>query len=253
MTKLHATKDFWIGALRAEGPAFRAALEEQAPDAPVPTRPDWTVTDLIGHLGGFYDWIGTHVTRGVTPAPEVTRQPTGVPAGVDPRAWWDERYAAALATLEGVEEDLPAWNPMPAPKKAAFWLRRAAHLTTLHRWDAQMTIGLSEPIEAKLAVDGLAELLDTLLPAGRGTGPRDRFGMIHLVASDLQHEWFVRLRGEGLALLDTDTILDSDDHRARVLASGSASDLLLALHGRIPFDTLEITGERSLLDGLRIG
>lgn len=253
MTKLHATKDFWIGALRAEGPAFRAALGEQAPGAPVPTRPEWTVTDLIGHLGGFYEWVGTHVTRGVTTAPEVTRPASGVPAGVDPLVWWDERYAAALATLEGVEEDLPAWNPMPAPKKAAFWLRRAAHLTTLHRWDAQMTIGLSEPIEAKLAVDGLAELLDTLLPAGRGTGPRDRFGMIHLVASDLQHEWFVRLRGEGLALLDTDTILDSDDHRARVLASGSASDLLLALHGRIPFDTLEITGERSLLDGLRIG
>ena len=253
MTKLHATKDFWIGALRTEGPAFRAALTEQALDAPVPTCPDWTVRDLIGHLGGFYDWIGTHVTRGVTTAPEDIRPSGAVPAGVDPEAWWDERYAAILATLEGVEEDLPAWNPMPAPKKAAFWLRRAAHQTALHRWDAQMTIGMAEPVEAKLAADGLAELLDTLLPAGRGIGPRDRYGVIHLVASDLEHEWFVRLRGEGLALLDTDTILDSDDHRARALATGSASDLLLALYGRIPLDTLEIAGERSLLDGLRIG
>jgi uncharacterized protein (TIGR03083 family) len=253
MTKLHATKDFWIGALRAEGPAFSAALAEQAPDAPVPTCPEWTVTDLIGHLGGFYDWIGTHLTRGVTTAPENIRPASTIPAGVDPKAWWDERFAAVLATLEGVEEDLPAWNPMPAPKKAAFWLRRAAQHTAVHRWDAQMTIGLTEPIEAKLAVDGIAELLDTLLPGGRGAGARDRYGVVQLVASDLEHEWFVRLRGEGLALLDTDTILDSDDHHARVLATGPASDLLLAFWGRLGFDSLEIAGERSLLDGLRIG
>ena len=36
-------------------------------------------------------------------------------------------------------------------------------------------------------------------------------------------------------------------------ASGPASDLLLALWGRIRFDTLLVSGDTSLLQGLRTG
>lgn len=56
-----------------------------------------------------------------------------------------------------------------------------------------------------------------------------------------------------MALLDTATILDHDDHRARAQVAGTASDLLLALMGRVSFDTLGVAGDRRLLDGLRVG
>ena len=59
-------------------------------------------------------------------------------------------------------------------------------------------------------------------------------GMIQLAAADLGQEWYVRLRGPGVALLDTDTLLDDDAHPARAAAGGNASDLALALWGRIP-------------------
>jgi len=56
-----------------------------------------------------------------------------------------------------------------------------------------------------------------------------------------------------VALLDTDTILDHEGPETRVEASGSASDLLLALYGRVGFDVLELAGDESLLECLRVG
>jgi hypothetical protein len=116
-----------------------------------------------------------------------------------------------------------------------------------------MAVAAGEPIEAKFAADGVSEVLDTWLPAGRRITSQPWHGVVQLVATDAGQEWFLRLRGEGVALLDTDTILDSDDPHARVHASGTASDLLLALWGRIGFDVLDVTGDTTLLEGLRTG
>ena len=78
--------------------------------------------------------------------------------------------------------------------------------------------------------------------------------MVALSATDLQQTWYVRLRpGGGIALLDTDTILDDDEHHERAVAQGTASDLQLALWGRVGFDLLMLSGEQSLFDCLRVG
>jgi MDMPI C-terminal domain len=128
-----------------------------------------------------------------------------------------------------------------------------AHETAVHRCDAQLAGSQLQPVETKLAADGISEVLDTWLPAGRRRGPTDRQGVVHLMATDVAQEWYVRLRGAGLALLDTGTLLDSDDHHTRTLARGTASDLLLALYGRVPFGVLEIAGDAELLGALRTG
>jgi hypothetical protein len=116
-----------------------------------------------------------------------------------------------------------------------------------------MATGLVEPITPRLAADGITEVIDTWLPAGVHKGMRRDAGVIALEAADLDQVWYVRLRDGGVALLDTDTLLDDDDHHERVVARGTASDLLLAIYGRVPFDVLEISGDASLLDGLRTG
>jgi uncharacterized protein (TIGR03083 family) len=254
MSKPHLTKDFWLGALRAEGDAFRAAVAaDGAMGREVPSCPEWTVTDLTIHLAKVYRYVRGHITRGTTERPDPARaselpDPTGEPL----QAWIDE-FTELLATLDAVEVERPAWNWAPQAKKAVFWHRRMAHETAVHRWDAQMATRLAEPIDAKLASDGITEVLDSWLPAGRRVGPTDRAGMIALHANDIGTTWYVRLRGAGVALLDTDTLLDTDDHHERVTANGSASNLLLALWGRVGFDTLQVTGESRLLDGLRAG
>jgi len=96
-------------------------------------------------------------------------------------------------------------------------------------------------------------VLDTWLPAGRRRTPGDKVGMIALHAVDLDQVWYVRLRGAGIALLDTGTILDSDDHHQQAEASGTASELLLTLWGRLPADVLVTNGDPRLLSALQTG
>jgi uncharacterized protein (TIGR03083 family) len=257
MTRMHGTKEFWLSSLQVDGPAFRSAAGE--PDAllaPVPSCPGWQVDDLVFHLASIYHWVHGHVNRGVTsppePRPAVPRDL--LPAGATALTWWDEEFEGLVALLGTLAPDALAWNWAPRPKTVEFWSRRMALETTIHRWDAQMAVGRAEPVETRLAADGVTEVIDSWLPSGRRRGPTDRYGVVQLTATDIDESWLVRLRGEGgMALLDTDTLLDADDPHARVFARGTASDLLLSLYGRIPFDVLEVSGDSSLLAALRTG
>ncbi|SCF36570.1 maleylpyruvate isomerase N-terminal domain-containing protein [Micromonospora mirobrigensis] len=251
MSRLQGSKDFWIGALRVEGPAFAAAAAEAPPETPVLSCPGWTVTDLTLHLTRAYTWAQTAVNAGTATRPE--RHDPELPAGLTPAQWYRQEYDRLMALFDGLDPEAPAWNFAPQPKRAGFWPRRMALETAVHRWDAQLAIAAGEPIEAKLAADGVSEVLDTWLPAGRRVKPGQWHGVVQLTATDAAQDWFLRLRGEGVALLDTATILDHDDHHARAQVTGTASDLLLALMGRVSFDTVGVAGDRGLLDGLRVG
>lgn len=255
MNRLHATKDFWLASLRADGPALHAAVAEAGADAPVPSCPDWTAADLVAHVEAVLRFVRLSVHRGVTTRPE-----PGKAEPLQPRPPWPEsldilsrEIAATIETLDTVDPELPAWNWAPQAKKAGFWPRRMAHEVAVHRWDAENAAGRPTAVEAKLAADGVNEVLDSWLPAGRRTGPTDLHGVVHLIATDASYEWFVRLRGAGIALLDTGTILDTDDHHPRAEATGTASDLLLTLWGRIPADRLTITGDARLIAALGTG
>jgi uncharacterized protein (TIGR03083 family) len=260
MSKLHERKELWLTALRTEAGATRAAFEEAALkesglELPVPPCPGWNLLDLIHHLAGIYLWTRSHVSRGITSRPETDpRDSLGdLPTGSAAIQWWADEHAQLLALLEALDPQMPAWNWAPASKQAWFWQRRMAHETAVHRWDAQMTVGHAEPINSRLAADGISEVLDSWLPAGRRQGPLDRSGLVRLVATDLDQEWLVRLRGAGVALLDTAAWQHPDEHDARAVGRGSASDLLLALYGRVPFNVLEISGDATLLAALRTG
>lgn len=253
MSRFHGDKDLWLAAMRVDGPALRTAAAELDPGAAVPSRPQWTVTDLLHHLGSTYRWVRDHAARGVTTQPE---RPLSAfldePMPADVLAWWDEQFAAIMATLDALDVDTPAWNWAPQAKKAGFWHRRLALETAVNRWDAQMTTGVAEPIEAKLASDGVSEVLDTFLPGGHRAVTTRPSGLVALRATDVDHTWHVRLRGDGVALLDTDTLLDDDELRARAAAVGPASDLMLALHGRIGIDVLDVTGDEQLIQAVRV-
>jgi uncharacterized protein (TIGR03083 family) len=253
MSRLHGTKDFWISALRAEGPAFADAAAEAPPDTPILSCPEWTMTDLVHHLGSVYGWVRGVLDKGDAEQPAPRSQPTGLPTGAAALDWWRAEFDALMTALDAVDPEAPRWNWAPQPNKAIFWHRRMAQETVIHRWDAQMATAAGGPVEMKLAIDGVSEVLDTWLPAGRRHWREPLHGVVQLVATDAGQEWYLRLRGEGIALLDTDTILDDHDHHARVHATGTASDLLLALWGRIGFDVLDVTGDASLLVGLRAG
>jgi len=253
MNRLHATKDFWLAALRADSPALQAAVEKAVPDTPVPSCPGWTVADLTGHLTVLLRWVREIVTRGSVERPAERVAPDSHPAWPQALEGLRRELTTTCAELEAVDAGSPAWNWAPQPKVAAFWQRRIAHEISVHRWDAENALGRAVPVESKLAADGVNEVLDTYLPAGRRRGPTDLHGVVHLVATDASYDWFVRLRGAGIALLDIGTFFDSGDHHQLAEASGTASELLLTLWGRRPAEMLAVTGDPRLIGALQTG
>jgi uncharacterized protein (TIGR03083 family) len=244
-------KAFWLSSIRGQASALRdAAATDGALAAELPSCPGWTVSTLLAHTGSGFRWVANHVVRGSTDQPGSPDR-SGAPDGDALLAWWDDSLALLLDALERVDPTLPAWNPAPTSKVALYWHRRYAHEIAVHRWDAQLAVGLPEPVEASLAVDGVDEALDTLLPAGFGHR-RGGDGLIQIIASDSEQSWIVRVRGEAISLLDTATLIP-EEHDLRTQVTGSASDLLLAVWGRVPFDNLDVTGDAALLEALRVG
>lgn len=256
MSRTHHSKDFWLSALRSDGAAVLAAIGQAgALTAAVPSCPDWTVGDLPRHLGALYRRVRLNAgSAGVNESWGPVVVPAEAPGADDEQVvrWYAGELAQMDAFLDQLDPDLPTWNWAPQAKTASFWFRRMAHETALHRWDAQLATGLAEPLEAKLAGDTVSEVLDTFLPAGRRRAASGEAGMVSLIATDLGQTWTVRLWPEGVALLDTGTLLDDDAHPARAAASGTASDLALALWGRLAFDILDTAGDITLLKGLRV-
>ena len=256
VSRTHGSKDFWLAALRADGGAFLHAVSEPGTlESHVPSCPAWTVADLVRHLGSVYRRYRVNTATGSADEPwPPLIIPDDAPQDFDERvvAWYGSELAQLDAHLDALDPDAPAWNPAPQPRVASFWHRRAAHETAVHRWDAQLSTSLAEPLESKLAGDTVTEVLDTFLAAGRRRTPSDLSGLVHLIASDLGQQWYVRLRGEGVSLLDTGTLLDDDSHPARATASATASDLALFLWGRISVDLVDCAGDTDLLKALRI-
>jgi uncharacterized protein (TIGR03083 family) len=251
MSESRLTPEIWLDALRREGAAFRTAISPEALASPVPSCPEWNVEQLIGHLGQVYRSAGTHVVHGVSTTP--TDEPAQPPTGADVIAWWDESFRFLIAALESVDPAAPAWNWSIQEPVAKFWFRRMAHETAVHRWDAELAVaaGYTEPIETQLAVDGVAEAFDTFLAAGHRAGPENLQGVVTLRTTDADAHWALRVRGVGLSLLDIDTVFDDAPH-AQSAVSGSASDLLLALWGRVPFAVLNVEGNPDLPQALLV-
>jgi uncharacterized protein (TIGR03083 family) len=252
MSESRPSAEFWLDCLRREGAAFRAAVSPEVLGSQVPSCPEWNVEQLVAHVGEVYRFHAAHLVRGVTTPPEDEDPipPTG-PAVLD---WWDESFRLAVAALESTAPDAPAWNWSIQEKVAKFWFRRFANETAIHRWDAELAAGaaLAEPVDTRLAIDGVDEAFDTFLASGHRAGPLTLRGVVTLRATDADAHWAVRLRGEGMSLLDTNTVFDDPPH-AQTAVSGNASDLLLALWGRVPFRVLTVEGNPELPEALLVG
>ena len=260
MSRSAGSKDFWLTALRAEGSAFLAAVgQDGVLTRPVPSCPGWTIGELSRHLGMVHRSIRTHAGNGNAHQPWLAI-PDDAPAADDPRivTWFQSEFSQLDTLLDALDADSPTWTWAPQNRTAAFWFRRMAHETTVHRWDAQAAIGVPEPLERRLAGDTVAEVLDTMVPAGRRRHTADVAGIVHLSATDLGQVWTLRLRGQRIDLVDTNLPPDGDARPAcaaasDAAASGTASDLALTLWGRVSFDVLEVAGDLALLEALRVG
>jgi uncharacterized protein (TIGR03083 family) len=234
-----------VAALRREGATLAAAARSAPLDAPVPGCPGWDVQVLVGHVGRVYRWATEAVTGGgQAPA----GYPPRPPDDVDIVDWYEASLATLLDALANAEPSAPAWNfPGVAPATAAFWARRQANETAVHRWDAESATAATTPIDADLATDAVDEMVAVLVPFRLASkGDVDLGGSIHLHCTDVEGEWTIRTEGGSYQF-------DRGHAKGDAALRGPASQLLLVTWGRIPPDAegLELFGDRALLDRLQ--
>jgi uncharacterized protein (TIGR03083 family) len=224
-----------LSALRREGEGLIAAAGLGL-DEPVPTCTDWTVASLVAHVSKVYARTTRLVSLRATEPPPAG---TEVPAG-DPIEVLRELLDDLVSELSECEAETPLWNWSTAPQNAMFWARRMAHESAVHRFDAQAAHGVMQPIDAELASDGIDELIDVIAnrvySRDQVSGP---VGIVGLQPTD-NEAWLVQLEPNHLQRID-------GGRQADVTVTGTSSALLLAAYARVPWSSLEVSGDADLL------
>ncbi|GHE57905.1 maleylpyruvate isomerase family mycothiol-dependent enzyme [Streptomyces capitiformicae] len=233
-----------IQALDEEGRLLAAAAREAGTDAEVPTCPGWRVRDLLRHTGTVHRWATAFVAEGHTSPRREAGEPDldGAPLLV----WFEEGHRHLVDTLRGAPADIDCWSFLPAPSPLAFWARRQAHETAVHRADAESARGGGPGAPATdFAVDGIDELLLAFHARPKSRVRTEKPCVLRVRATDANTVWTVRLSSEPPV---TERAATSDVADASADAdceiSGPAPQLYLSLWNRLPFPT--VTGDPSL-------
>jgi uncharacterized protein (TIGR03083 family) len=222
----------------------------------VPTCPDWTLAQLVRHLGGHHLALEMAVRTGTAIEDPAGQVPDAAgPDGDDPvalNAW----LAGAASMLAGTLRDAgpaAAAQVWAFRRSTAFWGRRATIDLVIHRADAAGTVGAGYAVAPDLAADAVDELLELISdPQVAGSSPplaelRGPGGSIHLHATNtepgLQAEWLIELVADGFTWR-------RGHARATVALRGPLADVMRVFWRRLPAgsERVEVLGDAALLD-----
>jgi uncharacterized protein (TIGR03083 family) len=217
---------------------------------PVPTCPGWNVSQLARHVDGGQRWARDIVaTRAAEPPSDVALRDLSGATDADPdvlSASLTEAAAALRTTLTEAGPDAQMWCPVGGGG-SAFYARRFAYETALHRADAALALGLGYTLDPEVAVDAIDEWMELgcmpfhfevhpwmreLLAPGRSIG---------LHATDTDTHWLLDLTGALIAWRRA-------DESATVEIRGPVTDLLLTIYRRRPPTGLAVAGDAKLVD-----
>ncbi|CAM5267525.1 maleylpyruvate isomerase family mycothiol-dependent enzyme [Streptomyces avidinii] len=231
-----------VKALAREGELLAEVAERAGTDAAVPTCPGWRVTDLLRHTGSVHRWATAYVA-------ERRLEPVGFPDApelVDGELleWFREGHADLVRTLTEAPADVQCWTFLPTapPSPVAFWARRQAHETAVHRMDAESALGVVfSPVEPEFAEDGVDELLTGFhaRPRSRVRTPEPK--VVRVRAADTGAVWTVHLSAAPARTVQGDTGEPADCE-----LTGEAAWLYEALWNRVPLAGPGVTGDQAL-------
>jgi uncharacterized protein (TIGR03083 family) len=231
----------YVKTLAREGGLLADTAERAGTEAAVPTCPGWRVTDLLRHTGAVHRWAAGYVGEGqLEPGPFPAAPEL---AGAELLTWFREGHAALVRTLEEAPADVQCWTFLPTapPSPLAFWARRQAHETAVHRMDAQAALGVEfSALDAEFAEDGVDELLTGFHARPRSRVRTDEPRTLRVRAADTGAVWTVHLSPE-----PPRTVRDAAAP-ADCEITGTASWLYTSLWNRTPLTGPGVTGDQSL-------
>jgi uncharacterized protein (TIGR03083 family) len=247
--------DRYFAEIEASTAGLAEILAEHDQSLPIPTCPEWTLRQLVTHVGRAHRWAA-EITRTRSDAFIPFRE---VPDGKLPddraeqRAWLRSGAARIVDAVREAGSDL-VWS-FTGPVPAGFWIRRMAHETLVHRADAQLAAGAEpEPvIDAEVAADAMDEWL-TLLTGGilgnadERTNALTAGAALHIHATDDglggRAEWTIRHNAGGL------TVKPGHDRGDAALTGPAASVLLVLMRRRpVPDPAVTVYGDSAVVDG----
>jgi uncharacterized protein (TIGR03083 family) len=238
--------DQYFAELEASTAGLVEILAEHDLSMPIPTCPEWTLRQLVTHVGRAHRWAG-EITRTRSARFIPFRE---VPDGKLPDdraeqcAWLQAGAARLIGAVREAGGDL-VWT-LTGPAPASFWIRRMAHETLVHRADAQLAAGAApEPaIEADVAADAIDEWL-MLLTRGSLGSAGERATVLPAGASLHVHATDDGLgdRGEWTVRHDAGALTVEPGHgKGDAALAGPAASLLLVLMRRRPASDPAVTG-----------
>src|SRR4051794_16209425 len=129
----------YLGHLEHESARFEAALLTAPADAPVPSCPGWTASDLLWHLAEV-QWFWGEIVRSGAKSPDEYAEPARPADRTALDAFYRVASGGLLAALAAVDADTPAWT-WSEDQTGGFIPRRQAHEAPGHRGGAQLTAG----------------------------------------------------------------------------------------------------------------
>jgi hypothetical protein len=137
------------------------------------------------------------------------------------------------------------WAPHPLiAGTGAYWTRRIAYDTLVHRWDAEVGARIAGPaMDPDTAADAVDELLRIGLRVSRAFTDAPAGPAIGLTCTDAPHAWYVDPAEVGQLTIHTEPI------DTVVALRGTAEALLLWLWGRVDLadGEIEVDGDRAVL------
>jgi uncharacterized protein (TIGR03083 family) len=214
--------DALIEQLAADGPLLADAAARAGLDAPVPAV-EWTVRDLVTHVGGVHRWATDIVASGGHSFDTDAGRAVGTgPDDGELLDWFLAGHANLVETLAGASPELDCATFLPARSPLEFWVRRQAHETAVHRGDAERAGGDVTRYPAAFAQDGIAELLLGFAARKHNAVPTP--GTIALAVSD-GPSWLITLGGERVLAVMSDESGDAT-------VAGTSSDVYQWLWNR---------------------
>ncbi|MFC4859120.1 maleylpyruvate isomerase N-terminal domain-containing protein [Actinophytocola glycyrrhizae] len=231
----------YLERTRQQATALRAAAVAAGPEAEVPTCPGWTVHRLVRHIARVQAQVVLALDADAAgEAPRTERPPEDWDELL---AFWDGQVDTMLTELARRGSGAPAWA-FAGFSGTAFWARRQAHETAIHRLDAEHAAhGDDVPhlvFDSEFAADGADEVLTIMV----ARFPAQVTGTVLVHAADAGRAWLVTLTTGAPPVVGKATDIDTDASLV-----GTADAVYRALWKRP--STALVNGDPALVAALR--
>jgi uncharacterized protein (TIGR03083 family) len=197
-------------------------------DLAVPSCPEWTLGDLVVHLGGVHRfWAANLLAR--DSGARVTPEGVDDPSDDEPIDWFRAGTTSLASALREVGDDAPCWTWWGEPLTSGAVARHQVQEAAIHNWDAKLALGIARPLASSIAHDGISEFLYV----HRHELIDDTNAYITFTSTNTNGTWHV-----------------GHDSDPPVTVTGSASQLVLLLNGRAPLSALSVDGPAECVQAL---